>query len=230
MFVIKSFTAPLIWVLLSLTLGLAFMKLSRRRGLLTLGRYLVLFGTLALLLLSFPPFANILTYSLESRVPVPTPEALDTLDVVVVLGGGGYPSGGFRSEAELADRAYPRLYHGVRMFRQSQAAKLAFCGGPIREGRECEANIMKAMAVQLGVPEENILTETTSGNTMENAYGLAEKLPNGSGRRIGLVTSATHMLRSQRVFRQYFVNDVIVPIPVHHKRSRLWYRQWHTDR
>jgi uncharacterized SAM-binding protein YcdF (DUF218 family) len=68
----------------------------------------------------------------------------------------------------------------------------------------------------LGVPEENILTETTSGNTMENANGLAERLPDGSGRRIGLVTSATHMLRSQRVFRQHFIDDVIVPIPVHH--------------
>jgi uncharacterized SAM-binding protein YcdF (DUF218 family) len=75
---------------------------------------------------------------------------------------------------------------------------------------------MKAMAMQLGVPEENILTETTSGNTMENANGLAERLPDGSGRRIGLVTSATHMLRSQRVFRQHFIDDVIVPIPVHH--------------
>ena len=216
MFVIKSFAAPLIWVLLSLSLGLIFMKLSRKRVLPTLGRYLVLFGTLTLLLLSFPPFANVLTYSLESRVSVPTVEALDTLDVVVVLGGGGRPSGGLRKEAELADQSYPRLYHGVRLFREGHADLLAFCGGEIREGKESEAEIMKVMAMQLGVPEDKIVTETNSRNTMENASGLAQQLPAESGRRIGLVTTATHMFRSAQTFRLQFPNDTIVPIPVHH--------------
>ena len=76
---------------------------------------------------------------------------------------------------------------------------------------------MKAMAMQLGVPEAKILMETTSSNTMQNAMGLAELLPAKSSRRIGLVTSASHMLRSARTFRQQFPNGTVVPIPVHHQ-------------
>ena len=217
MFVIKSFGAPLVWVLSSLFLGLALMRYSRKKPLPTIGRYLVFLGALTLLLLSFPPFANVLTYSLESRVPAPTPNVLSTLDIIVVLGGGGHPSGGFRCEAELANRAYPRLYHAVRVFRRSHAAKLAFCGGEIREGKEREADIMKAMAMQLGVSEDRILTETNSRNTMENASRLVEQLAGQSGRRIGLVTTATHMFRSARTFRRQFPADTVVPIPVHHR-------------
>jgi len=170
-----------------------------------------------LFIFSFPPFANALTYSVESRVPVPTEADLSTLDVIVVLGGGGFPSGGLRDEAELADRSYPRLYHGVRIFQQGHAKFLAFCGGEIREGKEREAEIMKAMAMQMGVPEDKILTETTSANTMQNASGLAGLLPAESGRRIGVVTSAAHIFRSARTFRSQFPDDTIVPIPVHHQ-------------
>jgi len=216
-FVIKSLATPLVWVLLFLFLGLAIMKFSRRKAAPRVGRCLVLLGTLMLLVFSSPLLANALTYSLESRVPVPAQDALSTLDVIVVLGGGGYPSGGFREEAELVGRAYPRLYHGVRLFLQGHARLLAFCGGAIGEGAESEAEIMKAMAMQLGVPEDRILTETTSANTMQNVTRLAELLPAGSGRRIGLVTSATHMLRSARTFTSQFPDDTIVPVPVHHQ-------------
>lgn len=215
MFIVKSLATPLVWVLILLVLGLVWVKFSRRKA--HLGWYAVLLATLILLAFSFPPFANMLTYSLESRVPIPTDDALSRLDVVVVLGGGGYPSGGFRREAELADRSYPRLYHGVRIFQQGHARLLAFCGGVLRAGKESEADIMKAMALQLGVPADQILTETDSSNTMENAAGLADVLPKGAGRCIGLVTSATHMLRSVQRFRKQFPDDTVVPIPVHYR-------------
>ena len=74
---------------------------------------------------------------------------------------------------------------------------------------------MRAMAVTLGVPEEQILIEPHSHNTMTNATKLAGILPPGEGRRIGLVTSATHMLRSKWVFEQVFPQDTIVPMPVY---------------
>lgn len=64
----------------------------------------------------------------------------------------------FRREAELADRSYPRLYHGVRVFQQGQAQILDFCGGTLRAGQESEAEIMKTMALKIGVPEDQILT------------------------------------------------------------------------
>jgi uncharacterized SAM-binding protein YcdF (DUF218 family) len=51
---------------------------------------------------------------------------------------------------------------------------------------------------------------------MENASELAKLLSSTEKRRIGLVTSALHILRSEKAFRKQFPNDTIVPIPVNY--------------
>jgi uncharacterized SAM-binding protein YcdF (DUF218 family) len=60
-----------------------------------------------------------------------------------------------------------------------------------------------------------MVVEADSRNTMQNATNLAAILPKAQGRRIGLVTSATHMMRSRSVFERVFPQDTIVPIPVY---------------
>jgi len=68
----------------------------------------------------------------------------------------------------------------------------------------------------MGVPSEKILAETQSGNTVENAVRLAALLPAEGKRCIGLVTSATHMLRAEKVFRKQFPDHTIVPVPTNY--------------
>jgi uncharacterized SAM-binding protein YcdF (DUF218 family) len=216
MVVVKSFATPIVWVLLLLVLGLVLARKGQRERLFTVGRLLLLTGTMLLLALSLSPVANSLTYPLESQYRSPPVEALDRLDVVVVLGGGTHPSGHLRQEAELSKVSYPRFYHGVRIFQQNHANVLAFCGGPSREGAESEGETMRAMALSLGVPEDRIVAEDTSRNTFENIANLARLLPTGQGRRIGLVTAASHMWRSHRVFQRQFPSDAIIPIPVYY--------------
>jgi len=63
---------------------------------------------------------------------------------------------------------------------------------------------MKALALELGVQESKIITEKRSGTTMENAAELVKLLPPAKQRRIGLVTSALHMLRSEKTFNPHF--------------------------
>ncbi len=58
---------------------------------------------------------------------------------------------------------------------------------------------------------------------MEHAINLAELLSQTKNRRIGLVTSALHMLRSDSTFTKQFPEDTIVPIPVGHIYSRPRY-------
>jgi len=214
--VVKSIATPIIWVLALLVGGLLLSMLSKRKLLQKAGRSLVLLGVLALLVFSLNPVSNLLAYSLECRCAPISAEDLGALDVLVVLGCGVLPSGGLRTEAELDGPSYSRWYNGMTTFRESNAGLLAFCGGPSRKDTESEAEVMKAMAVRMGVPANKILIETQSRNTRENAAGLAELLPAGQRRRIGLVTSATHMLRSEKVFKKQFPNDVIVPIPVNY--------------
>jgi uncharacterized SAM-binding protein YcdF (DUF218 family) len=212
--IIKSFATPIVWILILLATGLILTKRHRRNTTSRIGWYSVLFATVLLFLLSLKPVANLITYPLESWYAYPSAAELDSLDIVVVLGGGTRPSGGLRRDADLTEYAYPRLYHGVRVFKESGAKLLAFCGGPPVKGATSEAEVMRGMALCLGVPEERILTETRSRNTMQNAAGLAQLLPAGKERRIGLVTSAAHMPRSRRVFSRQFPQDTIVPIAV----------------
>jgi uncharacterized SAM-binding protein YcdF (DUF218 family) len=221
MVVLRSFTTPMLWSLMLLALGLILTHQTRRRDpkprlSMRVGRFLLLLGLMLLIALSLAPVANLLTYPLESRYPPPSAEALGTLDVVAVLGGGVRPSDSFRPEAELTVHSYPRFYRGVQVFRQTNAGLLAFCAGADRTGEESEGETMKTMALRLGIPAERILAETQSQNTFENIANLARMLPAGQGRRIGLVTSAIHMWRSHRVCAQQFPHDTIVPIPAYY--------------
>lgn len=215
MTLIKSLASPLGWVLLLMVAGLILIHFKQRPRRFRIGWCCLLAGTLILLVLSLEPTANWLTYSLECRHQPPSAEVLGTLDVVAVLGAGSYPSGTLRQEAELAREAYPRLHRGVEYFKNSRAGVIAFCGGGPWPGAEDEAGIMQRMAVAMGVPAEQILVEPDSRNTMMNAAGLARLLPQGEGRRIGVVTSAMHMMRSKWVFEQVFPHDTIVPLPAY---------------
>jgi uncharacterized SAM-binding protein YcdF (DUF218 family) len=215
MLIVKSFATPIVWVLALLVLGLILTTRGRSKRLFVAGRLLLLMSVVLLTALSLNPVADLLTYPLESRYPHASPQGVGELDLVVVLGGGTLPAGPLRPQADLGKYSYPRFYHGVRIFRQSHAPLLAFCGGPPRPGAQSEAQLMKSMALHLGVPEEKIVAEIRSHNTFENLAYLAPLLPAGRNRQIGLVTSATHMRRSHEVAVRQFPDDTIVPIPVH---------------
>ena len=96
--------------------------------------------------------------------------------MVVVLGGGMYASGGLREYPEMAGVSYSRLVSGVDIFKRSGAKTLVLSGGsPIRSAVS-EAEVMKVLAIELGVSEEQIITEVKSRNTMGQAINLAELL------------------------------------------------------
>jgi len=135
---------------------------------------------------------------------------------VVILGGGANPPGGLQLHTEASGFTYSRLFNGVRIYKKSGARTLALCG-------IYEAEVMKMLAGELGVQEGQVITETKSGTTMENATELAKLLPSAEKRQIGLVTSALHMLRSENIFTKLFPNDTIVPIPANYIYSPFWY-------
>ena len=215
-FMLKSFATPIIWILILLALGLILSARKGRRKHRRMGWWAILAGTLVFVVLSLRPVGDLLVYSLEHRYSPPPQELLDSVDLVVVLGGGMYLSGGLRADNELRGPASSRLYNGVRAFQKSGADLIAFCGGHPRPDSQSEANVMKKMAMALGIPENKILAETQSHNTMENLAHLAELLPAGNARRIGLVTSAAHMHRSEKVCKSQFPQDTIILIPVNY--------------
>lgn len=208
---VDSLATPVVWVLALLSLGLSLSRRKRQAIRSDAGWYLMLAGVLVLLALSTRTVASALSYSLECWYVPPALEAVRDLDIVVVPGAGARSAHGLRREAEPTGPSYSRLCNGVRVFRQSDASLLVFCGG---SPQEPEAYVMKTWAVTMGVRPDEILAEAASTNTMQNAECLAKLLPPGENRRIGLVTSATHMLRAEKAFRKQFPRDRILPIPV----------------
>lgn len=114
-------------------------------------------------------------------------ENIQPADAALVLGNavnkGGRPNPCLRSRvAAAAD-----LYHAGKV------PKLVVSGGTDSDGSN-EARHMKAIAVELGVPESRIATETKSENTYENI--LFSSIPLTGNTSVVLVSADYHLKRA----------------------------------
>ena len=210
---LKSISTPIVWVLLLLVVSILLLRSARKQPRLKVGWYLLVAGTSILFFLSLTPVSNTLVYSLESQYITPSVDDAGKLDIIVILGGGIYTSDGLRKTPEASGATYSRLFNGVSIFKNS-SAKVLVLSGAGNWGNESEAEVMKDLAVMLGVPGDKIVIETKSQNTMEQAIELAKLFPPSENKRIGIVTSALHMPRAVQAFQEKFPKENIVPFPV----------------
>ncbi len=84
-----------------------------------------------------------------------------------------------------------RLDRGVRLFQQGAAPLLVLSGGGA--GPVPEAEIMRRMALDRGVPEAALLVETGSHDTLGNARETARLLRLRGGRSVLLVSDRAHL-------------------------------------
>lgn len=119
--------------------------------------------------------------------PSPTP----SFDVIVVLGAavraGGRPS---RALARRVER-------GVELFHAGEAGALLLSGG----GAPSEASVMRALAVEAGVPEASIVLEEASMSTLENAINSAPIMAERGWESALLVSDPFHLPRGLLAFR-----------------------------
>lgn len=116
-------------------------------------------------------------------------------DAIVVLGtrvlAGGRPS------PALARR----IDHAVRLYHEGLAGHLLLSGGPGAEP-PAEAEVMRALAMEAGVPAGCILLETGSTSTFENALMSAALLHERRWSRVLVVSDGYHLPRALFVFRR----------------------------
>ena len=120
-----------------------------------------------------------------------------------------------------------RVPVAVAAYHAGRAPKLLMSGGaavPVPE-----AELMRQRALELGVPDEDILVETQSQNTVENMlYSLVTLQKAFWLNRVHsilLVTTACHMRRSLHLARYLFPTHMQVhPCPAldHHTRPDNW--------
>lgn len=220
---LKSISTPIVWILAFLTFGLILAEKLRKKPRLNVGWYFLIFATCILYFLSITPVSNILVYSLERQYQFPPREILEKVDIMVILGGGVKASDGFRKSSEASGATYSRVFNGVKIFRQSRASVLVLCGAGEQRDSETNAEVMKDIAIALGIPENKIITEDKSRNTMEHAIEIARLFPPTKNVQIGIVTSALHMPRAVQAFSEKIPENAVVPIPVGYIYSQLKY-------
>ena len=152
-------------------------------------------------------------------------------DAIVVLGGGTYAALSPRVMAELGESG-DRLLMATWLYRQGLAETIVLTGGQIAWSNdevitEMEAHSMAALLTFFGVPVEALLLEPDARNTYENALLTRQLLEKTDIRRILLVTSASHMPRSVKLFEAQGFE--VIPAPADFRVTDLeWELLWTT--
>ena len=159
-------------------------------------------GMLALYLLLFnTPFIWLVGKPLKISSPI------EKADAIIVLAGGVGESG-------KAGQGYEeRVQYGVDLFKKGYAPYLIFSSGFKYAFKETE--VMKALALALGVPADRIIIEDRAGNTYENVKFSSDILYKNRWNKAIITSSPYNMLRVSLVCRKispklYFM---YAPIP-----------------
>ena len=202
---LKSFVDPvfIIFVILLISfLMSSFFGKQKGGGLFLFFIIILLYG------FSIQPVSGYLSYQLEkSYIKNLHVRERMTMDVIAVLSGTNYDIQAI-ADTLPGETTTVRLVHAVRMYKQC-GAKYLVCSGK-GDTRVSGAELMVQMAESLGVPGHRIRLEAKSRNTHEHAVEF-NKMFADKDIRIGLVTSAWHMKRSEAEFRKYFKN--VQPLP-----------------
>ena len=198
---------------LAILLGaVAFLAWRLRRT----ARLLVALAVVVLWVPSMPVVANWLTAGLEGAYP---PVALDRLpqaEVAIVLGGVVGQPRPPRTEPDLGD-PIDRVVDAWRVYRAGKVGAILVSGGnlPWADAPEPEAVLIKRLLVELGVPDGDIVTETQSANTRDNAVNSAPIVSAHGWTSVLLITSAMHMPRALAAFERAGIRAVPVPTDFH---------------
>jgi uncharacterized SAM-binding protein YcdF (DUF218 family) len=199
---------PLGLSLLLLAWGLLLLALGRR-----VGAGLVVSLALGWLYAwSTPVVSDVVRASLEGAFANEPVEALPSADAIVLLGGGVDPMPADWPYADLNSGA-DRVWHAARVYHAGKAPVVVVSGGrvPGREDRVSEAEAMRALLVDLGVPADAIVLEDRALSTRENAVFVAEELQRLGAGDVLLVTSALHMPRALASFAGLGLNPQPAP-------------------
>ena len=140
----------------------------------------------------------------------------ETYDVVIVLGGFS----NFDAEQDLVQfhSSTDRLMAGIKLYKTGKAKKLMISSGSgqVMKPDEKEALYLEKYLLEIGIPTEDLIIESESKNTKENAVLCAEILNKKykKGNYL-LVTSAFHMPRAKRCFKK--AGLAITPFSVDHQ-------------
>lgn len=143
-------------------------------------------------------------------------ELTETYDVAIVL--GGFSSYSYSQEQVQFHSATDRLMAGIKLYKTGKAKKIMIVSGSgkIMNPEEREALFIQDYLLSIDIPAKDLIIESESKNTRENAVNAAKILTElyTNGKYI-LITSATHMPRAKRCFSKVEID--VTPFSVDHQ-------------
>ena len=201
---LQYFLMPTIWIVVLLLLAI-FLKSAKWR------RYTLIAATVLLLVFSNPFLANVSMRAWELKaVPL---EQVDGYDVVIIL-TGVTQARGFAEDRVHTNKGADRFLHPLKLYRMGKVNKFLITGGigTVALERQPEAEMLQEILLLAGVPQEDIIIESRSDNTYQNAIftgDVLQKHPELERRM--LVTSAFHMRRAKACFDKAGITTDIFP-------------------
>ncbi|HTJ82813.1 MAG TPA: YdcF family protein [Polyangiaceae bacterium] len=122
-------------------------------------------------------------------------------DAVIVLGGMVHERASAKGATFEYSESVERILAAYDLLRRDEARYAIVSGGGLdMDGLTVEGEVMRAQLLDWGIAPERVLLEDRALNTHENAAFVKPIVEEHGFRRLLLVTSAFHMLRSEECF------------------------------
>ena len=219
---------PLNWVIVFVALSLLFLGLRKPH----LCKRFLLFALADLLLVGWLPTSEVFLRALEDSVPKVQLAQMSEADFggIIILGGAieGGEIAVDRGEVSIYSSA-ERVTKAFELIRKYPDLPFIFSGfsGRLSPKGISEADAFKQLIAEQGLPDKNAHYENQSRNTYENVILMKPmilELGAESAKEAGaplkpwlLITSASHMYRSVKIFQRQGIS--VIPVPVDYQTS-----------
>lgn len=198
--------SPFTWILALLVLGIFFKNPKRKKRFLIAALVSTLF------------FSNTFIAKEFMRLWEPSPVPIESLpkhyDAAIVLGGGMVTTDS-RFNSTTFRHNTDRIMQAIWLYENGYADKIVISGGSgsLQYRNMLEGSILYHYLCDIGIPASDMLIDSLSDNTHQNAVNTAkllnDSLPNGN---YLLITSASHMRRSLGCFRNEEIDADPFPV------------------
>ena len=226
--VVQFCIEPLNWLIVFVVLSLLFLSLRKTH----LCKRFLLLALADLLLVGWLPTSEVLLRTLEDSVPKVQLAQMSEADFggIIILGGAieGGEIAVDRGEISIYSSA-ERVTKAFELIRKYPDLPFIFSGfsGRLSPKGISEADAFKQLVAEQGLPDKNAHYENQSRNTYENVILMrpmildlgakAAKEADASPKPWLLITSASHMYRSVKIFQKQGVE--VIPVPVDYQTS-----------
>jgi len=223
---------PLNWVIVFIALSLLFLGLRRHH----LCKRFLLLALADLLLVGWLPTSGALLRALEDATPKVNLTQMSEKDFggIIILGGAieGGEIAMDRGEISIGTAA-ERVTKAFELIRQYPELPFIYSGfsGRLSPKGMSESDAFKQLVAEQGLPDKFAHYENQSRNTYENVVFMKPMIlefgvkgANDTPKPWLLITSASHMYRSLKIFQKQGIEVIPVPVDYQTSSSLRWGR------